>query len=227
VESFHLQLICRRVEETVLARQLQGARNIEVLLEDFGGEGNLGAILRDFFEQEMKRIPQRRIRKAAERLCEEYLISAEGRRLSLEGSEITRLVGIPVEVLQELVDRRLLRRDLRADSVYYELGHDSLIEPVLSRNRRRQQIAGTVIILISLFLLSLSLIVSVGSMLLFLIILPADHFKTSLFLLLVFYMSILFLAGLSLLRRGRNTIRRYRRHKSRSPALSDYESQWL
>src|SRR5262249_27108976 len=50
VEPFHLQLICRRVEETVLARQLQGAQDVEVLLDDLGGERNLGTILRDFFE---------------------------------------------------------------------------------------------------------------------------------------------------------------------------------
>ena len=69
VEPFHLQLICRRVEEAVIARQLLEAEGIEVKLKDLGGEGNLATILRDFYEQEIGRIPTRRIRNAARRLC--------------------------------------------------------------------------------------------------------------------------------------------------------------
>ena len=39
--------------------------------------------------------------------------------------------------LQRLVDRRLLRSDQRADRSYLELGHDSLVEPILKKSRAR------------------------------------------------------------------------------------------
>jgi dipeptide/tripeptide permease len=55
--------------------------------------------------------------------------------LSLEEGEVERLTGVRRETLASLVDHRLLRSDQRAESFYYELSHDSLVEPVLAKNR--------------------------------------------------------------------------------------------
>ena len=81
VEPFHLQLICQRVEALVADRQGQGNANVEITLDDLGGEQGLKATLQNFYRNVIKAIePQ--ARKKVHRLCEQYLISPEGRRLS-------------------------------------------------------------------------------------------------------------------------------------------------
>ena len=73
-------------------------------------------------------------------MCEEFLISPEGRRLSVDESELQAQIKLPPGTLQQLVDRRLLRTDRRADATYYELSHDALVQPVLN-SRRTQALA--------------------------------------------------------------------------------------
>jgi hypothetical protein len=140
VEPFHLQLICQRAEALVAKRQRQGAQQVEIVIEDLGGEPGLKATLRDFYKNVIGAIEVTRTRKKVRRLCEQYLISPEGRRLSLERGEIKRIVKLGADTLGDLVDRRLLRSDQRADSWYYELSHDSLVAPILA-TRKTQGIA--------------------------------------------------------------------------------------
>ena len=140
VEPFHLQLICQRVEELVADRQRQSMQEVEIALDDLGGDRGLLAILRDFYKNVISSIESPRTRRKVRRLCEQYLISPEGRRLSLERGEIKRILKLTARDLGDLVDRRLLRSDQRADSWYYELSHDSLVPPILG-NRKTQGIA--------------------------------------------------------------------------------------
>ena len=84
----------------------------------------------------------RRSRRASSRLCEEYLISPEGRRLSLEENELHRQLGLSSETLGELVASRLLRSESRSESTYYELSHDALVEPILESRSNAAQIMG-------------------------------------------------------------------------------------
>ena len=87
-------------------------------------------------------MPDRRSRRASRRLCEEYLISPEGRRLSLEENEIRRQLNLPRETLGRLVASRLLRSESRSESTYYELSHDALVEPILASRRTKAQVMG-------------------------------------------------------------------------------------
>src|SRR4029078_11376890 len=80
---------------------------------------------------------------AAGRLCANYLISPAGRRLSVEESEIMSQLRLSPEVLRHLVSSRLLRCDSRAESMYYELSHDALIEPVLATRQARGFLLGS------------------------------------------------------------------------------------
>ena len=131
VEPFHLQLVCQKVEALVAARQQRDGRESQtVSLADLGGEEGLNATLRDFYEGVLRRIPHVPTRRRARRLCDQYLISPEGHRLSLDEREVRRLLRLDAGVLGTLVDQRLLRMDRRADSCYFELSHDCLIGPV-------------------------------------------------------------------------------------------------
>ena len=84
------------------------------------------------------------MRRAVRRLCEDFLISPEGRRLSLNEYEIGQQLRLYGETLQQLVNSRLLRSDSRSDTTYYELSHDALVEPVLTARRAQALLFGWV-----------------------------------------------------------------------------------
>ena len=94
--------------------------------------------------QTLGTLSPKRVRRAVRRLCEDFLISPEGRRLSLNEYEIRRQLRLSGETLQQLVNSRLLRSDSRSDSTYYELSHDALVEPVLTARRAQALLFGWV-----------------------------------------------------------------------------------
>ena len=137
IEPFHLQLICQRVEAIAADRQKNEAGQVAVGLEELGGTKGLDITLGGFFKGVLASLDSRRTRSQVQRLCLNHLISPEGRRLSLEGDEIRRMLKLKEETLRALVDRRLLRADQRADSWYFELSHDSLVAPILASRKGR------------------------------------------------------------------------------------------
>jgi UPF0716 family protein affecting phage T7 exclusion len=137
VDPFQLQLVCRRVEDVARSHSAAGPDSIAISVEDVGGAEALNETLKGFYGTAIAGIGKRSQRQAAQRLCEEYLISPEGRRLSLEEGEIGRQLNIGHDVLGQLVESRLLRSDNRSESRYYELSHDALVEPVLAASRRK------------------------------------------------------------------------------------------
>src|SRR5215467_13683728 len=77
---------------------------------------------------------------------------------------------LPSETLSLLVSNRLLRCDSRADSIYYELSHDALIEPVLATRQARGLllgafglVAGGISWLVTLGLLVISVALFIGA----------------------------------------------------------------
>jgi conflict system STAND superfamily ATPase len=142
VEPFQLQLVCRRIEEIVAERQRGSSAEIAIGIKDIGGEAGIRETLRNFYTSSVDALPTKRVRRAARRLCEQFLISPEGRRLSLEETEIQKQLNLSPDILRFLVTRRLLRSENRSDSSYYELSHDALIEPVLATRRREALLYG-------------------------------------------------------------------------------------
>jgi photosystem II stability/assembly factor-like uncharacterized protein len=142
VEPFHLQLICQRIE-TIAAFKQQGSDGAVVLsFKDLGGEAALAETLESFYTNSIRSLPGRRVRGAVRILCEQFLISPEGRRLSVEERELCRQLKLPREMLDRLVERRLLRTDRRSESTYYELSHDALVQPVLASRRTQALVVG-------------------------------------------------------------------------------------
>ena len=139
VEPFQLQLICQHVEDLAAQRSLESIR-----LEHLGGKrakAKLGRILTRFYEHCLTTVRHEfrrfRLRRHLARLCEHGFISAGGRRRLCEESSIERSYGVPRVVLAKLVELRLIRKEERVGDNYYELTHDSLIDPILERRRRR------------------------------------------------------------------------------------------
>jgi hypothetical protein len=137
IEPFQLQLVCQRLEDMAGDKEkLSDENRLTISLEDVGGERNLRDILRNFYRQEVSSLLWGQ-RGRVKKLCSEFLINPEGRRLRLEESEIKRLTGVRAQTLKILVDKRLLRANQTENGTYYELSHDSLVKPIIESNRWR------------------------------------------------------------------------------------------
>ena len=212
VEPFHLQLICQRIERIAAFKQKVSSGEIVISFKDLGGEAALAETLESFYADAIRSLPARYLRGAVRVLCEQYLISPEGRRLSVEERELLRQLKLPRETLSHLVDRRLLRTDRRSDSTYYELSHDALVQPVLASRRVQALVvswaavlAGSIICLAAgIFILIVVFAAFSGT-----IKTATDFFAFPLFAVLSFFLGV---GGLAWFRSGTQRLRRYRRH---------------
>jgi len=139
VEPFQLQLLCQHIEDKVLQQQKTAKANGQIVVkeEDFGGEEGMQQILQAFYDTQIKRIKPKN-RRATRNLCEKGLISATGRRLSLDEEIIAEKYKVSPEILLALIDYRLLRAVPRLGSYYYEISHDTLVKPILNAVKQRQ-----------------------------------------------------------------------------------------
>lgn len=138
VEPAQLQLICQYLEEKVRSRQPARDGTVRISDADLGGEGHMQEILEGFYDRTVKAIRSPGKRRAVRRLCEKRLISGSRRRLTEDEEEIPRRYKISPELLQRLVDARLLRAEPRLGGTFYELSHDTLVDPVLQSRKSRQ-----------------------------------------------------------------------------------------
>jgi hypothetical protein len=129
VESFQLQILCRAIELQTIARSV---RNVTPAL--FGGAEGLEHIIRDFYMAKIGELPEAD-RMPARRLLEEQLITDSGRRRSVAEDELLALPAL----LNRLVEMRLLRKEPRLRTFYYEISHDTLVGPILEKYRERRQ----------------------------------------------------------------------------------------
>jgi tetratricopeptide (TPR) repeat protein len=137
VESFQLQLLCRHIEDMARERVKKKPGEIIVKKKELGGEAGMQRVLQRFYDDLVEKVGTAAEKERVRKLCEEGLISITDRRLSLEEEEITRRFKISKVLLQELVNRRLLRAEPRVGSVYYELSHDTLVTPIRESQKRR------------------------------------------------------------------------------------------
>lgn len=207
VEPFHLQLICQRVEQIVAAQGGMASRAEPFNLIDFGGVAALSDTLKSFYTNAIQSVSESHLRPVARRLCEEFLISPEGRRLSLEQYELRRQLGLSDLALKQLVESRLLRTDRRSDSTYYELSHDALVEPVLATRRIQALLLGWAAIVFG----SIAMCILGFFILAFLIDLAPDN-RTDRVVAAIFVVCALglFLVPLRIVKMGVRTHRRFR-----------------
>ena len=137
VESFQLQLLCRHIEDMAREKKKKETADIIVKEEDLGGEAGMQRVLQRFYDDQVEQLRPEAEKEKVRKLCEEGLISITDRRLSLEEEEIIRRFEVSKDLLQELVNRRLLRAEPRVGSVYYELSHDTLVVPIRESQKKR------------------------------------------------------------------------------------------
>ena len=138
IEPFQLQLLCQHVERVIVPGKLRvgGSLGIEITPSDLGGERVMSDLVRRFYTDSLAQLPIGQGRRARE-LCDTGLLSSDGHRLMLEKNEILRNYRISETTLRHLIDRRILREEPRLDSLFYEIGHDTIAQSILKTRRLR------------------------------------------------------------------------------------------
>ncbi len=131
VESFQLQIICQYVENIVI--------ETGKTLIDCEEVGDIGDIFENYYEALITRLPREEDQKKARQLIEEGMIlENEEIRLSLHEGQIIRDYEVSQDLLDQLVETRLIRAESSPRGGYiYELSHDTLIKPILKAKDRR------------------------------------------------------------------------------------------
>jgi hypothetical protein len=136
IEPFQLQLLCRHAEQLARARQGRGAGLVTLTLADFGGGADFDTLLKTFYTRCINALPRDQ-RGRTRRLCEEGLLDADGHRLMLDTGQIARDFRVSEATLRQLDRDRVLRREPRLESVFYEISHDRLAGSILAARRFR------------------------------------------------------------------------------------------
>lgn len=134
IEPFQLQLLCRHAEAIAHEKGSTQNASVELTLADFNGGKDFASVLNNFYRDTLRKLPRSQ-RKRAEALCEEGLLDASGHRLMLEEGQLRRAFGLEAETLTALLQERLVRRERRLESVFYEISHDRLAESIFASRR--------------------------------------------------------------------------------------------
>jgi tetratricopeptide (TPR) repeat protein len=129
IEPFQLQLLCRHAEVIAGRRQTAGGPQAALAPRDFEGTAGFDHVLRDFYRGTLKELSPTQ-RRRARLLCEDGLLDRAGHRLMLEEDQIHREFGVRRESLSILAQERVLRRERRQESLFYEISHDRLAESI-------------------------------------------------------------------------------------------------
>jgi hypothetical protein len=136
IESFQLQILCQSVERKVIETGKTRISRADL--------GNIETVYENYYEDELEAIKDPQTYEAAKVFIEDGLLfddDKEPRRLSLYEGQIERDFGISKEVLDQLVNCRLLRAELSPlGGLTYELSHDTLLTPVQKSKRRRDEV---------------------------------------------------------------------------------------
>ncbi len=131
IESASLQIICRHIEEVLVAKEQQALITEELL-------GEVEDIFQKYYQNVLDRLAPAE-RKQAEELIGDHLIE-NGKRNLLLDTYIQNKFGLHKNLLQKLEDSSLLRKERdAAGRLLYEISHDSLIIPIekIAKDRRR------------------------------------------------------------------------------------------
>ena len=139
IETFQLQLICQFCENVVIkkatAKTLQGLQTLEGLYSS--DLGDLSTIFTRHYDTLVHEITDTDQQLAVRKLIEENMI-IEGNRVPLPDKVITSKHNISPQLLQLLVNSRLLRSEPNNVGGYsYEISHDTLVAPILTSYKIR------------------------------------------------------------------------------------------
>lgn len=133
IEPIQLQLLCRHAETIASGKARLGDDGVvRLTLDDFRGSQSFASVLENFYRDTLRKIAPHAQRKHAARLCEEGLLGSDGHRLMLEERQILHDFEVRPETLHVLTQEKLIRREERMESTFYEISHDRLAESIFN-----------------------------------------------------------------------------------------------
>lgn len=133
IESFQLQIICCHLEELVVANNIQTIEK-----EHIGGSEGIDLILNNYYENAIKSIGKEEEQAKVRKLIEEGLI-VDGTRVSLAESFILSRYDLSSELLQKVLNTRIIKPENTHLGKAYEVSHDTLVAPIVNSYEKRQQ----------------------------------------------------------------------------------------
>jgi hypothetical protein len=140
VEPVQLQVVCHSLWETRVKQGYTAVNHPNISLQEISLLGNVESVLAEYFSTHVQRVAKAtNTREGVIREWIERELIAEGRVRNqvLKGVASTR--QLDNRVLESLEEARLIRAEERRGFVWYELTHDSLLEPVRESNKRWRQ----------------------------------------------------------------------------------------
>ena len=130
VESFQLQVICQYAESLVIKHKKEMIERKDL--------GEINQIFGNYYENLINQLPPEERHRARTFIEDGLVLEDEGIRLSLHEGQILRDFDLSQELLNRLVDTRLIRAEPSSrGGAIYELSHDTLIEPILKAKQKR------------------------------------------------------------------------------------------
>lgn len=136
IEPFQLQILCSHVEDSIARQKAETQVPIRVDAKSLGGADALRQVMVRFYSDAMAGLVRNQ-RKGARELCEVGLLTESGNRLLLSEEQIRTNYKVSADTLEFLINRRVLRREPRLESMFYEICHDTLARSILEAKRWR------------------------------------------------------------------------------------------
>ena len=126
VEPFLLSLICQRLNEQRIKQ------NLPVITSELVARFKVDGIITSFYEDTIREFDPR-----VDLAIQDELIDAEGYRKLNALLEFQNEYAISDEVVNELIDKRIVRKENRNNVEYLELIHD-VLAPVIKKRRGKR-----------------------------------------------------------------------------------------
>lgn len=140
IESSQLQIVCNYIEDKVknLAKTAAPGKAIVVDESIIQPAADFPSILQNFYESQLAKLENPEDREKARLLIEDDLV-INGVRDSISRNKLNAQYGISDDLIEDILNTRLIREETTNWGPIYELSHDTLIAPVEKSKRRRQQ----------------------------------------------------------------------------------------
>jgi len=140
IESSQLQIVCNYIEDKIkeLSKKAEPGKAMVVDESIIRPAADFPSILQNFYESQLAKLEDPEDREKARLLIEDDLV-INGVRDNISRNKLNAQYGISDELIEDILNTRLIREETTNWGPIYELSHDTLIAPVEKSKRRRLQ----------------------------------------------------------------------------------------
>ncbi|MCC7222258.1 MAG: hypothetical protein IT273_00920 [Chitinophagales bacterium] len=140
IEAFQLQLLCSYIEQKVREKTAGHPPTPPYTVQPdlYGGTAGIANILSDFYQKTLANFDHpepnstqggKTLRTRVQEMIEDALLN-KGRRILQAQDYLCETYHLSPDILAQLTDLRLLRKENYKNAHYYEISHDTLVAPI-------------------------------------------------------------------------------------------------